>query len=394
MSCRTAHSVRLLAWNLFYVVALLVMSSRAMAVQYAATQHATVRMAVRALAQAQASPACSPSSSTPSITLPAVTIAPNQSNGLIGSPGSISVTFDCSVPFLNDTNYADNFTLMTGNLAPFDTTTAPPSGNGGIMFTTNLPGVEVQLTAAQVQASNSNNGPNGVPGWPMGTVDCISYTQSNNNWSCTPANTVTVTFTAQLVKTGTITAGTVKSINLLKFFDQDTYQANYGSQLKTYAPSAALGTLALSPVTVTASTCQVTANGGGTVTLPDVWQSALTSSGKVAGATPFSIVVSGCSSTLSTVQTYFSSNTMDAATGNLANTSGSGYAGNVEVQLLDGQNGNAAINLSNTGVTSQTAATNLVNGGATLNYQAQYYATGAATAGSVKATAQFTMVYQ
>ena len=149
---------------------------------------------------------------------------------------------------------------------------------------------------------------------------------------------------------------------------------------------------------VLAQSCKVDGNAAGisdakTVTLPDEWQSALAASGNVAGATSFSIVITGCDSALSKVQTYFSGGTVDATTHNLQNTTGAGYATNVEVQLLDGQNSNAVINLNNSN-TAQTATTNLTSGGATLNYQAQYYATGAATAGSVKTTTNFTMIYQ
>ena len=148
---------------------------------------------------------------------------------------------------------------------------------------------------------------------------------------------------------------------------------------------------------VLAQSCKVDGNAVGTsdakiVTLPDQWQSALAASGNVAGATPFSIVITNCDLALSTVQTYFSGGTLDATTHNLQNTSGAGYATNVEVQLLDGQNANAAINL-NSPNTTQTATTPLTSGGATLNYQARYYATGAATAGSVKTTTNFTMIY-
>lgn len=149
---------------------------------------------------------------------------------------------------------------------------------------------------------------------------------------------------------------------------------------------------------VLAQSCKVDGSATGstdakTVTLPDQWQSALAASGNVAGATPFSIAITGCDSALSTVQTYFSGGTVDASTHNLKNTTGTGYATNVEVQLLDGQNANAAINLNN-GNTTQTATTTLTGGAATLNYQAQYYATGAATPGSVKTTTNFTMIYQ
>lgn len=154
---------------------------------------------------------------------------------------------------------------------------------------------------------------------------------------------------------------------------------------------------------VLAQTCTVDGKAAGTsdaktVTLPDQWKSALATSGVVAGATPFSIVIAGCDSALSTVQTYFSGGTVDATTGNLQNTTGAGYATNVEVQLLDGQNATpyTPVNLSTTtksGAGAQTATANLIGGGATLNYKAQYYATGAAGAGSVVATTSFTMIY-
>ncbi|MBB6188275.1 fimbrial protein [Rhodanobacter sp. MP7CTX1] len=149
---------------------------------------------------------------------------------------------------------------------------------------------------------------------------------------------------------------------------------------------------------VLAQTCTVDGKAAGTsdnkvVTLPDQWKTALAASGNVAGATTFTIVIAACDPALTTVQTYFSGGTLDGATGNLKN---SGTAQNVDVQLLDGQNTNAPIVLSNTttsGSGSQTATKALASGGATLSYQAQYIATGAATAGTVIATTSFTMIY-
>jgi major type 1 subunit fimbrin (pilin) len=148
---------------------------------------------------------------------------------------------------------------------------------------------------------------------------------------------------------------------------------------------------------VLAQSCTVDTKAAGTsdaktVQLPDQWKTALAASGNQAGATGFSIVIAGCDPALSTVQTYFSGGSVDATTHNLQNTAGASPATNVEVQLLDGQNSNAAINLNNSN-TTQTATTTLSSGGATLSYKAQYYATGASTAGAVVATTNFTMIY-
>lgn len=347
-------------------------------------------------AMAAQSPACVPSSSTPSITLPATSLSPNQANGLIGSPGTVSVTFDCSKPFLTDQNYADNFSLLTGNLAPFDTTTVPPGGSGGIMFTTNLPGIEVQLTAAQVQASSGNNGPNGAPGWQMGSISCISYTQSTNNWYCTPANTMAVTFTAQLVKTGSVTPGigTVNSINLLQFFDQDIYILNaqcapwgcFTSNPRTASPTN-IGTLSLNPVTVSVTACSVAIDPT-VVTLPTISTSALTGAGSTTGKQPFNVQLS-CPAGANLYVTLATSNPQAGTTGVIAPTTGSGYAQNVGVQLLK-SDGATPVSFG-TAISEGTTTNGIMN----LPFYAQYYQTGtSASAGNVTATATYTLTYQ
>jgi type 1 fimbria pilin len=347
-------------------------------------------------AMAAQSPACVPSSSTASITLPAASLSPNQANGLIGSPGTVSVTFDCSAPFLTDQNYADNFSLLTGNLAPFDTSTVPPGGSGGILFTTNLPGIEVQLTAAQVQASSGNNGPNGGPGWKMGAISCISFTQNTNNWYCTPANTVAVTFTAQLVKTGAVIpgTGTVNSINLLQFFDQDTYildgQCSRRSCVTSnpqIASPTTIGTLALNPVSVSVTSCSVAIDPT-VVTLPTISTSSLAGVGSTTGKQPFHVQLS-CPAGANLSITLATSRPQAGATGVIAPTAGSGYAQNVGVQLLK-SDGATPVPFG-TAISEGTTTSGTVN----LPFYAQYYQTGAsATAGNVAATATYTLTYQ
>ena len=77
------------------------------------------------------------------------------------------------------------------------------------------------------------------------------------------------------------------------------------------------------------------------------------------------------------------------ANGNLAN---SGTATNVEVQLVDSKD--AVINLTGgyTGSGDLTLAAGETESSAT--YNAQYYANGVATAGTVEASLQYAVTYQ
>jgi len=147
---------------------------------------------------------------------------------------------------------------------------------------------------------------------------------------------------------------------------------------------------------VVANTCAFSVNGGSasnTVQLPVVFTTALNASGNTAGATPFTIKVSGCDPNLTSVQEQFGGSNINAADGNLKNiataTSPQTVAGNVEVQLTDSTAN--AINL-NTNANSPVGA--LSSGGVTLSYQARYYATGVATAGLVNTSVTYTTQYQ
>lgn len=148
--------------------------------------------------------------------------------------------------------------------------------------------------------------------------------------------------------------------------------------------------------TVVGQTCKVNGNSFGTpdaitVALPTVLTSNLAAAGTTAGQKQFSINITGCDAALSTVQTYFSGSNIDSATGNLSNT---GTAGNVQVQLLNSDS--STIDLSGADATAQNSeVANLDgSGNATLQYTAQYIANGgAASAGDVNTSVQFTMVY-
>lgn len=156
---------------------------------------------------------------------------------------------------------------------------------------------------------------------------------------------------------------------------------------------AADGTISFTG-SITDATCDVKVNNtsaNGSVTLPAVPKSNLPNSGNVAGATMFTLNLSGCT-TGNTVNAYFETgSTVDSVTGNLIN---SGTAGNVQVQLLTGSGTPIAVGNSGQATTTSLVTTDSpsVTSG-TLNYMAQYYATGAATAGSVTTSVTYSLTY-
>lgn len=153
------------------------------------------------------------------------------------------------------------------------------------------------------------------------------------------------------------------------------------------------GTISFSGSVVNA-TCTVTVNNSAasaTVNLPTVSQATLGANGEVAGATRFTVNLSGCT-TGRTVNVYFEAgSTVDPITGNLVN---GGTAGNVQVQLLTNAGSPISVGSSTQATSTGIAmtASPAVTGGV-LNYSAQYYATGASTAGSVTTSVTYSLTY-
>ena len=144
---------------------------------------------------------------------------------------------------------------------------------------------------------------------------------------------------------------------------------------------------------VLSSTCAVSNATAGVVTvvLPAVQSSALAGVATVAGLTPFALTLTGCPTTPSAVVVgaAFDQTNVDAATGAIKNTTGSGYS-TAQVQMTTGTG--TAINLnSNPNPVNATIDT---SGNATLSYKAQYYAKAATTTpGLVNASVAFTLTY-
>jgi type 1 fimbria pilin len=120
------------------------------------------------------------------------------------------------------------------------------------------------------------------------------------------------------------------------------------------------------------------------VTLPTVYVSAFTGTGPTTGQTPFNVQLT-CSGKVNLAITLATSN--PGATGVIAPTSGTGYAQNVGVQILDGSGSPVPFG---TAIPAGTTA----NGAFSVPFYARYYQTSAnVSGGNVLATATYTLTY-
>ncbi|PJG59485.1 type 1 fimbrial major subunit FimA [Aeromonas cavernicola] len=127
-----------------------------------------------------------------------------------------------------------------------------------------------------------------------------------------------------------------------------------------------------------------------TVQLGQVRSARLATSGSTSSAVGFNIQLNDCDSTVADqASVAFSGTTVNANANVLAlQSSAAGVANNVGVQILDRTGTPLALNGA-----SFSAPTTLNNGTNVLPFQARYYATGAATAGTANAEATFSVQY-
>ncbi len=183
----------------------------------------------------------------------------------------------------------------------------------------------------------------------------------------------------QLVATGPIANGATFFAGPLAQWQVDTFGGP--TQVEIFQTNSTL--------TFIAPACTVAVDPT-VVTLPTVYSSAFAGVGTPLGPTSFSVQLN-CPSTAAGASlsiTLAANNPVAGATGVIANTTGSGYAQNVGVQVLDG-NGHP--------VSFGTAipAGTVTAGNFNIQLNARYYQTGASvTAGQVKATATYTITYQ
>ncbi|MFC3814310.1 fimbrial protein [Lysobacter sp. GCM10012299] len=169
--------------------------------------------------------------------------------------------------------------------------------------------------------------------------------------------------------------------------------------LASQSAFASDGTITFSG-SITSQTCSingVAANGAVdiTVTLPKTPQSSLAVLNSVAGETPFSIALTGCTPASGTVATRFESGaTVDSSTGELL-TSGVGGTTSLHVQLLNETRG--VINVGAPDVSQNSTAKTIPAGGAvTLNYFARYKRAAATPdlgTGAIASSVTYSLVY-
>lgn len=148
---------------------------------------------------------------------------------------------------------------------------------------------------------------------------------------------------------------------------------------------------------ITANTCNVkidnSLNGSGTVTLPTVSTSAFTGVNSVAGMTAFNISLSGCSITKdTTVSAYFEPGAYTNNTGRLSQSHVSGATG-VEIQLLNSSQGVMNLFAAQGSQNDVGTSMNIGATSAVLTYYAQYFSTGAVSAGPVTSQVSYSVVY-
>lgn len=141
------------------------------------------------------------------------------------------------------------------------------------------------------------------------------------------------------------------------------------------------------------STCAVSAaSANQTVTLPTLATTNLNTAGQTGGTTAFAIAVSGCPTGVgapTTFTTFFETNSnVDMNNGNLKST---GTATGVQLRLSNATGG--AIRLDKPTGSQNVTATSLSAGAGTANYFAEYFATGATSAGTVASSITYSMVY-
>jgi len=285
-------------------------------------------------------------------------------NSLLGSPVSQPYSFNCTtINGFSPGNQAYIQFRLNASIGA-NATNFP---GGGILLPTNLAGVGLLLNASP-NALSAGNTTSGVGS------DFLIVTTPNT------ANTGTIT--AQFVKTGPITPGTISAVSLFHF-----YWVVLGFNNSTLFPIDT--TVSLNGGTVVNVVgCAVNAGSANlTVQLPTVSTTALNGVGKTAGNTPFSLGLVCQAGTVVNI-TLATASPSGTYTGVVPPMLGSGYATGVGVQLLNGNNTPVTFNALNAVGASP-------NGALTIPYSAQYFQTAASvTPGNVSATVTFTMSYQ
>lgn len=162
--------------------------------------------------------------------------------------------------------------------------------------------------------------------------------------------------------------------------------------LASSAVFAADGTVTINGKVID-QTCTVGGNTGNyTVTLPTVTKSTLSAANNVAGDTKFTINLTNCPA--GDVGVYYdNTNANINPAGRLNNTATTGGATNVNIQLLNSAKTIIDLTKDQAGQNLVTSKITAAGGSANIDFYARYFATAAATSGSVSTTATYYVVY-
>ncbi len=295
-----------------------------------------------------------------------ITNAGSAAVGSVLAQTQVTVTFTCTgIPTMSGT---DGLYIQAGDLAARHSSDTQANG---IVYATNLAGTAVKITGNPFQAKAQaclRCGPESKPGFEIGPI-------TNNGGNGSISNT----FTAQLIKTGTVTTGTLNAITLMRF-----YWYEYGRSASSGPMS---GTLLMNSSTVRPPTCTI--NSGSTnfsVALPTITTRALgTTNGTTAGRTRFNINLT-CDAGARPSIMMDSTRAHNTIAGVIRPPNGGSWAAGVAVQVLDG-------NFNPVEFEAETALGTASAGQWQLPYYAQYYRTAAPGPGQVRAVMEFTMTY-
>lgn len=326
--------------------------------------------------------ACTTTSGT--LSLPATVVTPQATVGtLLGSPSSVTMTFSCTGLPVGNTVADRTTTIQAGDTLATLATTNVAAGPG-ITFATNLTGIGVLVTASPIQATsqsgNASDGPGSTAGYQVGSVVVAANTRTGST-----SGNVVETYTAQLIVTGAITSVSVGAITTKALIPFWWYVS--GGSTSASNSQGPIGSLVLGSTSVSLQACTVNTDSQNlTVTLPTIQTSALTTVGAAAGSTAFNINLS-CQSGASATITMATANAA-TATGVIAPTTGTGFAKNVGIQIL-----NSGFNAITFNAGQALGAT--PNGAFSIPYYARYYVTATpVSAGKVAGTLTFTLSYK
>ncbi|RXV67499.1 type 1 fimbrial protein [Burkholderia stabilis] len=148
---------------------------------------------------------------------------------------------------------------------------------------------------------------------------------------------------------------------------------------------------------VISSTCKIEGQSNDlSVTLPPVSTAALDAVGSVAGRTPFSLSLSGCTvgdgNPVKVGVLFEPGANVDQSTGRLTADTGAGKAEGVQLNVLDAQQKHIPVGSQSSTNTQMVDIGE--NGTAKLDYFTEYYAADAVKAGTVTSRVEYSLIYQ